>query len=219
MTTETIEDLREVNVFYLDHDPELAARAHCDRHVLKMVIETAQLLSAVWHTVAPDALESTIGSTDPAFPLHPLTAQLEAKVPFGQVFFIGNQLIYAPTHLNHPAVEWARESRGCYDWLWRLGAALADEYTFRYRKLHATRHVLRTLERPPPGLPAGEHSEPPLVMPEEFFVTASGYADAVDSYRKYYLEGKRHLLTYTRRAPPSWARGVATHREVPAGKV
>jgi hypothetical protein len=33
-----------VNVFAVDRDPERAARALCDRHVVKMTLETAQIL-------------------------------------------------------------------------------------------------------------------------------------------------------------------------------
>ena len=35
-----------MNIFYLDEIPREAAQAHCDKHLSKMVIETAQLLSA-----------------------------------------------------------------------------------------------------------------------------------------------------------------------------
>jgi hypothetical protein len=34
-----------VNIFYLDREPLSAARAHCDKHCVKMILETAQLLS------------------------------------------------------------------------------------------------------------------------------------------------------------------------------
>lgn len=34
-----------MNIFYLDSDPKLAAEYHCDKHCVKMVLETAQLLS------------------------------------------------------------------------------------------------------------------------------------------------------------------------------
>jgi hypothetical protein len=34
-----------VNIFVLDADPQKAAQYHCDKHVVKMVLETAQLLS------------------------------------------------------------------------------------------------------------------------------------------------------------------------------
>lgn len=36
-----------MNIFYLDHDPELAAIYHNDQHVVKMILETVQLLSTV----------------------------------------------------------------------------------------------------------------------------------------------------------------------------
>jgi hypothetical protein len=38
-----------MNIFFLSFNPKEAARLHCDKHVVKMIIETAQLLySAHW---------------------------------------------------------------------------------------------------------------------------------------------------------------------------
>ena len=40
-----------MNIFYLDEDPYQCAIAHCDKHCVKMILETAQLLSSVhWMT-------------------------------------------------------------------------------------------------------------------------------------------------------------------------
>jgi len=36
-----------VNIFVLDYDPILAARMHCDKHCVKMVLESCQILSTV----------------------------------------------------------------------------------------------------------------------------------------------------------------------------
>lgn len=36
-----------MNIFYLDRNPELAAKAHCDKHVVKMILESAQILCTV----------------------------------------------------------------------------------------------------------------------------------------------------------------------------
>jgi hypothetical protein len=36
-----------MNIFILDKSPELAAQYQCDKHVVKMVLETAQILSTV----------------------------------------------------------------------------------------------------------------------------------------------------------------------------
>ena len=34
-----------MNIFILDHDPHHAAQAHCDKHIAKMILESAQMLS------------------------------------------------------------------------------------------------------------------------------------------------------------------------------
>jgi len=40
-----------MNIFYLSKDPKAAAEMHCDKHVVKMILETAQMLySAYWIT-------------------------------------------------------------------------------------------------------------------------------------------------------------------------
>ena len=36
-----------MNLFVLDEDPAVAAEYHCDKHVVKMILETAQILSTV----------------------------------------------------------------------------------------------------------------------------------------------------------------------------
>lgn len=40
-----------MNIFVLDKNPDKAAEYHCDKHVVKMVLETAQLLSTAVNTV------------------------------------------------------------------------------------------------------------------------------------------------------------------------
>jgi hypothetical protein len=42
-----------MNIFYLDKDPKLAAQYHCDKHIVKMILESAQLLSTAWHELRP----------------------------------------------------------------------------------------------------------------------------------------------------------------------
>lgn len=38
-----------MNIFVLHQDPIIAAKHHCDKHVVKMILETAQIMSAVAH--------------------------------------------------------------------------------------------------------------------------------------------------------------------------
>jgi len=50
-----------VNIFYVDRCPKAAARALCDKHVVKMVLETAQILSTTLQRYAerPDLYRPT----------------------------------------------------------------------------------------------------------------------------------------------------------------
>lgn len=38
-----------MNIFVLDYNPQIAAEYHCDKHVVKMILESAQILCAVHH--------------------------------------------------------------------------------------------------------------------------------------------------------------------------
>jgi hypothetical protein len=40
-----------MNIFVLDSDPYIAAQMQCDKHVVKMVLETGQLLATAHHVV------------------------------------------------------------------------------------------------------------------------------------------------------------------------
>jgi hypothetical protein len=43
-----------VNIFYLDENPRLAAQYHCDKHCVKMIVESAQLLSTSLRLIGLD---------------------------------------------------------------------------------------------------------------------------------------------------------------------
>lgn len=57
-----------MNIFYLDHNPNIAAQYHCDKHVVKMILESAQMLS-VAQRVGGNKNEILYGG----FPNHPCT--------------------------------------------------------------------------------------------------------------------------------------------------
>ena len=40
-----------MNIFYTNTNPNIAAQDHCDRHVVKMIVECAQLLSTAHHVI------------------------------------------------------------------------------------------------------------------------------------------------------------------------
>lgn len=156
-------DEATMNIFVLDRDPVAAAQMQFDRHVIKMVLETAQLLCA-------------------AFP--------EGAAP------------YKRTHYNHPCGVWARASRDNFRWLATHGLALADEYEFRYGKVHASRGVIlwcvEHLDEV--TFPAADLSPFALAMPDEY-----KRPDAVEAYRTYYRQGKAAIARWGKNRPaPEW---------------
>ncbi|HSK40777.1 MAG TPA: hypothetical protein VK943_13505, partial [Arenibaculum sp.] len=56
-----------MNIFFLDHDPVLAARMHCDKHVGKMLVEAVQMMSTGL------ALAGHPAGYKPAYRNHPMT--------------------------------------------------------------------------------------------------------------------------------------------------
>lgn len=58
-----------MNIFYLDEEPRKAAEYHCDKHVVKMILETAQIVSTVYDRYGKH--DSTL--LKPCFKNHPCT--------------------------------------------------------------------------------------------------------------------------------------------------
>ena len=58
-----------MNIFLLHKDPKVAAEYHCDKHVVKMILESAQMLCSAYqrHFGKDDDLYKI------AFPRHPMT--------------------------------------------------------------------------------------------------------------------------------------------------
>ena len=44
-----------MNIFILDEDPKLSAEYHCNKHVVKMIVESCQLMSTALHELNADA--------------------------------------------------------------------------------------------------------------------------------------------------------------------
>jgi|DEB0MinimDraft_6_1074348.scaffolds.fasta_scaffold166029_1 hypothetical protein len=55
-----------MNIFYLDSDPFEAATLQCDRHVVKMILESAQLLSTAHHELGSTAPYKTTHKNHPS---------------------------------------------------------------------------------------------------------------------------------------------------------
>lgn len=176
-----------MNIFALSTDPLESARMMCDKHVVKMIIETAQLLSTAHRMI--DGVEYTDRTTNGRRIkrwLHP-NPNLEAT-------------LYKASHINHPSAVWTRTSNNNYNWLYHHFYGLCHEYTYRYGKIHLTQtKLLDILENVPYNIPVGYLTNIPQAMPDkykgEWFVKA---------YRKYYVGEKYGFAKWTKRPQPSW---------------
>ena len=60
-----------MNIFYLNSDPVLAAQMQCDKHVVKMILESAQLLCTAHRVLDGEKSADTIGLYKLAHKNHP----------------------------------------------------------------------------------------------------------------------------------------------------
>ena len=158
-----------MNIFVLDKNPILAAQYHCDKHVVKMILETAQILST--------------------------SIRLQGNTS-------DNVNLYRITHRGHPCVQWAGQSLANMTWLYRLGVALCEEYTYRWGKYHNSEPIIQLCNQ---LMVYGDYEFNHLTP---FVQAMPDYCkdpdDVVDAYRTYYIMEKKHLLQYTKREKPSW---------------
>jgi hypothetical protein len=87
-----------MNIFALDDDPIYAAMYQCDKHVVKMTLETAQLLSSVQHIHATPQHPAPAGIYATTHQHHPST--LWAAATSGNYWWLY-------THFNALADEYA----------------------------------------------------------------------------------------------------------------
>lgn len=106
-----------MNIFLVDKDPSICARALCDLRLNKMILETAQMLCVGYNHFYPDLASQYIN------------------------------ILYRETHINHPCNVWQRKHLDNYVWLVRLFSELAKEKLYRsgvqhlsYTKLYKILH-------------------------------------------------------------------------------
>lgn len=112
-----------MNIFILDKNPKVAAQMMCDKHVVKMIIESAQIMSAV--------LDGNY------------------KVEYRGLGRPSDTLglpQYPKAHAKHPSTLWSKKSRGNYRWLLKHMRALCSEYRRRYDKVHKLEGTLMIFE-------------------------------------------------------------------------
>ena len=127
-----------MNIFYISDCPKYAAQWQCDKHVVKMCLETAQMLCTAYRRWED-----------------PLSEELSTK-------------LYKNAHVHHPMTIWVGDSTQQYAWTYHHFMALLNEYTYRYGKVHASARLLKPLDKIPEMMPNIKITPPPQCMPDAF---------------------------------------------------
>ena len=178
-----------MNIFVVDSDPVVAAHNLCDKHVVKMIVETAQMLSTA-HRVL-DGVECQRLSKN------------NRKLKYWRLNDIFmEQKLCLPTMVNHPCTKWAMTCNENYHWLAIHGVGLCDAYTTRYNKIHSMHGLITVyLTNPPKSINRDMWMTPfAQAMPEKY-----KNEDAVKAYRDYYIYEKSRFAKWNRgESAPDW---------------
>ena len=176
-----------MNIFYLHPNTKTCAQHHCDKHVVKMIIEYAQLMSTA-HRVLDGKLYVDKTANNRRIKRWSLPHQHMEDV------------VYKASHVNHPSGKWCRMTKENYGYLYSLWIELCKEYTHRYGRKHLTQEKLEhILVNTPKNMPSAGVTTMPQAMPDDVKMP-----DPLDGYRKYYRTYKRDFAKWTNRQVPEW---------------
>jgi hypothetical protein len=190
-----------MNIFILDENPVKAAKMQCDKHVVKMIIESAQMLCTThryldgkeWIDYSKNGRKITRWDhwTDPP---------MESS---------NRPMLYKSVMINHPCTIWTCESWDNYYWHVEHALELCAEYTRRYRKVHATEKIIRWCKKYAPRNRRSRSNSffgkglTPFAqaMPDHYKVSG----DAVQAYRNYYIGDKARFAKWKESSlVPEW---------------
>ena len=174
-----------MNIFYLHNEPKECARQHCDKHVVKMIVETAQLLSTAHRVLDGVRYEDRTKNN--------------RRIHRWKLPDFRDSSMYKASHIEHPSNQWTRSSSANYYWLHGLLVGLICEYEHRYKRTHKTEEVVDLLNVLPDNIHYGGFNEPTPAMPDKYKVKGN----SIQSYRNYYI-GEKQFATWTNRDTPEW---------------
>jgi len=161
-----------MNLFILDNNIELSAKYHCDKHIVKMPTETAQMLSFAYHNK---------DIWDCSFP-----------------DFI---MRFSKTHNLHPCSIWMRKSLSNFLYAANFGLALYNEYQYRYNKIDKhtrARTIFEFALKNPPNIADIGLTKFESCMDEQFKISDN----PIVNYHNYYNLDKKHLHCWKNREIP-----------------
>lgn len=185
-----------MNIFLLSYERIPAkhyreqAAFHCDKHVVKMIAESVQLLVTALSARTTDGLS------------HFMPPDIQDSFPCKSL---------SKGHANHPCAIWARASISHVNYLCNLAIALCDEKAKRWplNPWHEYQPWLLALRLELELLGCKPHD----ALPTNFAVaikdarelsTSANHTLAVNLYRDYYIREKAGFATWKKTIKPLW---------------
>jgi len=167
-----------MNIFYLDHDPVVAAKMHCDVHSYKMISESVLMLCNAHRMLDGDSYADSVGMFPLGYQNHPCS----------------KWVMRSAANYNWLLVMVENLSEQYYE---RYGSKKKEPVNHKHSELLPALHQL------PDSIPYDMFTEPHLGMPDQYKCD-----DPVQSYRNYYMGEKLGVIrggTYKFTEAPLWA--------------
>lgn len=185
-----------MNIFVLDNDPVIAAQQQCDKHVVKMIVESGQMLSTA-HRMLDGIIERRPSKSG------------KTTVNYYKLEDDRENILYKAVHHNHPCSVWTRECCVNYTWHYNHFVALCEEYKYRYGKVHSTDTKLRHVLRNKPHNIPHEHEMTPFKLAMKSNPECIALGNPIEAYRAFYqTKQERFKMEWTNRTRPSWFHAV-----------
>ena len=164
-----------MNIFYLSDCPQEAAESHNDKHCVKMILESAQMLSTAHRELDGDVPDILYKSTHKN---HPGTIWTRSsKQHYDWLYRLFRQLSAEYTLRYSKSGNWGRDL-----------------------KVHKTWNKLgKILKTAPKNIKDNGWVDPPQCMPDH-----CKKPDTIDAYRNYYLTEKASFSTWKYSQQPTW---------------
>ena len=167
-----------MNIFVTNPDPHKSATELPDKHVVKMPLETCQMLSIIYSKWYYDWGE--LYKKDG-------TAYATEKGAFR----------------NHPCTKWVAAHDDNLQWLLQHGISLCNEYESRFNKKHACERTIRLASLVAPDGCPEKHKPFVRAMPDDLKYDTT--VDTVTAYRMYLSTKPWIHSNYSRTVhKPSW---------------
>jgi hypothetical protein len=172
-----------MNLFFLDLDPKNCAKYHCDKHVVKMILEIVQMLYTAHNVLGTKNLpRNGYRSFNPHHPTAVWIRLCDENYTYAVT--VADELAkeyrfrYNKVHSCEKHVDWLKDNKPVF-----------KETPDPYKNSTKTVHL-----RPIPGMTCV-----PLAMPDDVMKD-----DPIKSYRSYYNVYKKRFARWTNRLTPPW---------------